>query len=149
MLVENSRIRINADGEERLVQELSIADRIVNPITGGYDEISDILQREISGTDPRRSRLEPVLIGKGQLFSGRPRQDPALSPEQVVLMTDLKRSKGRPPVLSCYPAKDISHNRPMPGRDITYFAIFFDVPRFIEVSGVHMRAYTLEDLCHV
>ena len=148
MLVQDSIVRITAEGDERPVQDLSIADRIFNPFTEGYDEITDILQRRIPLCDRRSRTLAPVLIGKGELFSGRPRHDLRLSPWQLVMMADPKRTANRPVGLSCYPAKDISNDR-MPAEDITYFAIFFDRPRFIEVSGVLVQTYTLEDICHV
>ena len=149
MLVENSWITLDGDGRECPVQDLAIADMVFDPLGGVYDEITDILTRRVPCTDPRHDRLAPVLIGKGQLFSGRPRRDLALSPEQVVLMTDLKGPPRMPPVLSCYPAKDLSHDRAPPGAAITYFAIFFDRPRFMEVGGVLVSAYTLKDLCYV
>lgn len=148
MLVQDSIIRITAEGDERPVQDLSIADRIFNPFTEGYDEITDILQRRVPMCDKRSRTLAPVLIGKGELFSGRPRHDLRLSPWQLVMMTDPRRAANGPTGLSCYPAKDISSDR-LPAEDIIYFAIFFDRPRFVEVSGVLVQTYTLEDICHV
>lgn len=149
MLVQDSRIRITAGGEERPVQDLSIADRIFDPFTEGEDEIADILQRRLPPCGQRGAALAPVRIGKGQLFSGRPRQDLRLSPWQLVMMAEPRRQARGPASLLCYPARDISSDRLPPGADITYFAIFFDRPRFIEVSGVLVRTYTLEDICHV
>lgn len=149
MLVEDSRIRINAEGEERPVQDLAIADRIFNPFTEGYDSIVDIHRRRVQLCDHRSHALTPVLIEKGQLFSGAPRHDLRLSPWQLVMMVDRKRVANGPFSLSCYPAKDISNDRIPATGDITYYAIFFDRHRFIEVSGVLLKSYTLEETRHV
>jgi len=149
MLVKDSIIRITAEGDERPVQDLSIADRIFNPFTEGYDEISDILQRHIPLCDPRSQLLAPVRIGKGELFSGRPRHDLRLSPWQMVMMADHTRPPGKPMGLSCYPARDISSDRLPPSEGFTYFAIFFDQPRFLEVNGILVKTYTLEHISHV
>lgn len=149
MLVEDSRIRINAEGDESPVQDLAIADRIFNPITGGYDEISDILQRRVPICDRRSGPLAPVRIEKGQLLSGKPRQDLLLSPWQLVLVAEERRAVAGPTKVLCYPAKDISSDRQPPNGDITYFAVFFDRHRFMDVGGVLVQAYTLEDICHV
>lgn len=149
MLMQDTRIRITAEGEERPVQELSIADRIFNPFTEGEDEITDILQRKLPLCSRRGPALAPVRIGKGQLFSGRPRQDLRLSPWQLVMVAETRRLARGPASLLCYPAKDISSERlPLTG-DITYFALFFDRPRFVEASGVLVQTYTLEDISHV
>lgn len=148
MLVEDSRIRINAEGEECPVQDLAVADRIFDPLTEGYDSIIDIHRRRVQLCDQRSRALTPVLIEKGQLFSGAPRHDLRLSPWQLVMMVERKRAANAPMSLSCYPAKDISNDRiPVTG-DITYYAIFFERHRFLDVSGVLLKSYTLEETRH-
>ena len=148
MLVDSSKVRIDAEGIESPVRELTIADRIFNPITGQYDEITDILQREIRISDPCRDPLAPVLIEKGQLLSGRPRHDLALSPLQQVLVADWKRSRPGPPRVSCYPAREVSSDRVAVSGAVTYFAIFVEHRRFLDVGGILVQAYTLEDISH-
>lgn len=143
MLCHDTMITISPRGQQKAVQDLSIADLIYNPITEGFDEISDILAREVPVS---AISLAPILIRRGDIFAGRPYRDVAVSPAQKVLVSKkCIETKGLTVVVESE-AKLLSSLSISPLSATKYFAIFFDCPRFIHAEGLLLRAYSLDDL---
>lgn len=143
MLCSETMIAISPRGHQKPVQDLSIADHVYNPITGAFDEVSDILVRTVPcGLE----LLMPILIKKGEIFPGKPYKDVVVSPRQVVLVHDKSTVVSRGLAVLEAEARTLSSNRFVPNARTKYFAIFFDRPRFLQADGLMFRAYSPADL---
>lgn len=147
MIVEDTLITVNAGGSERRIQDLCIADRVFDPMSGRTDEVIDILVRRLCMQTS--TTMRPMTLAVDALAPGRPRNTVAMSPLQVVMLPMQSAEGGwRKYVVenfvSSIPQAVCGNNR-----DVLYFAVFFERPRYLDVSGIITRAYTLEDTVNV
>lgn len=151
MITYGTKLTVTEDGIEKAVQDLCIGERIFNPITCTYDEISDILQRQVDISEPNSPghNLCPVVIPQGSLHSSCPKRSLYLSPRQIILVAERRPAGNYPVTTSTYACSEVSSERvKTPGR-ISYLAIFFEQRRFIDAGGVLLQAYTIDDISAV
>lgn len=146
MIVAGTQVTVSADGHERPVQDLCIADRVFDPMSGTCDEIVDILARRVCLRSARLHR--PLALLPDALAPGRPRHRVELSPAQVVMLPVGSQDGGWRKHIAESLASGMAEATPGLAGEVSYFAIFFDRPRYLDVSGIMMRAYTLEDIAH-
>lgn len=150
MLFPCSQIKVTAEGVTRPVTDLRIADRVFDPMTGTDTEISDILSRRFDATRAHQLGITPICVPPGTITSTCPQEPTVLSPNQLVLTPAPIRSDLRYPQLALCRAWQIFGAFTLNDLDVVdYFCVFFDRSRFIDVNGMLVAAYTIEDLMHV
>ena len=149
MLVRNTQVRIAQNGKTVPVESLSIADKVYDAATGTYDEIVDILARTLDYHRAARIGLHPIRLAKDALRAGYPTDETHVSPNQGVLLV------AHGPCNSVYKhlverrASDLTAAQPVAAWDkLTYFCVFFARKRYLQVNGLRLSAYTLEDIIH-
>jgi hypothetical protein len=147
MIIEDTLITVNSDGAERRIQDLCIADRVFDPISGRTDEVIDILARRI--WMQTSSTMRPMTLAVDALAPGRPRNTVAMSPSQVVMVPMASAEGG----WRKHVVENLVSSMPQAvcgtSGCFLYFAVFFERPRYLDVSGIITRAYTLEDTVNV
>lgn len=138
---------VAADGTTRPIQDLRIADRVFDPVSGADDEIVDILARRISVSSSER--LRPLTLSPDAVGPGCPIRSVILSPAQIVMLPVVSAGSDCRRHLVESLASNVPRAVPASLKEAFYFAVFFERPRFIDVSGICARAYTLEDISHV
>lgn len=147
MLVNNTLLRMTRRGACIPVENLSIADYVYDPIADTYDEVVDILSRRITYRKATSIGLCPVVIGADALLKGVPNAPTCVSPSQEIVVLRDPSGQGRRVEVVMQPASSIENAMPYEtNEDLTYYCIFFGRKRFLEVNGLNVRAYTLEDI---
>lgn len=134
MLTLGTEIQVGQDSSLQRVDDLMIGQMVYNHFTRSYDEIIDILIREVKisgGSHP----WTPIEIPTNRLGENRPYKNLLVSPQQEILTT-LNASKGNFREIGNVGASELGFKTKEILREITYCALFFERPRAVVAHGV-------------
>lgn len=152
MLTQGSMVLIREDGTRKPVEQLQISDLVFDPWADEYVEIVDILSRKVEfdgEMQPWSNPLYPVTLKSGCIAKSRPTTDLLVSPSQPVRHVEklaqpgslpiLKKSRAQ--VLACDPQRQAN---PRIVQDVTYYAVFTQQQRTLDVSGVLLSTFSAD-----
>lgn len=147
MICADTKVRIRRDGSTLSVNRVQISDLIYDPIGDRYDEVVDVLDRKIDIRSAANLNLTPFIIQSDCDVTMDSASNLIVSPDQKFLsLAENQKSSGLP-ILNFRSAKHMPGARMFLGCDVVhYYCIFFERPRTVEVGGLLLRTYTLEDL---
>lgn len=129
------------------MRDLQIADRIYDPWADTEDEIIDILTREVSMSRLVKSTLRPVCLQTGAIGDRSPCESTLVSPKQMVARLRPMKTNPRYKCFVLEAADMIDGATVIESLEsVTYHCIFFERKRYLQVNGLHLLAYTTEDL---
>lgn len=136
MLVSGSRVQIREDGTTKPVEALQIGELVFDPLSGGYNEIIDILIRtvEFGPQDCVVSHsLYPVRVNAKYALLAEQEDEFLCSQGQEILV---KKDDLMPTALTPAFASDIQRPQSAsPVASVTYHAIFLATSRPLFVNG--------------
>ena len=152
MLTEGSMVLIREDGTRKPVEQLQISDLVFDPWADEYVEIVDILSRKVEfdgQAQPWRNPLYPVTLKSGCVAKSRPSTDLLVSPSQPVRHVERLAQPGSLPILKKSQAKVLALNplsdaHPSKIRDVTYYALFTQQARTLDVSGILLSTFCVD-----
>lgn len=147
MINKGSLVRVHKDGERRRVEDISISDFVFDPFTDEYCEIVDILSREVTYPTGRDHPLYPVEVHAGAVGPGRPDRTVWVSPSQPLYYVQKGAGRRQIPELQRNLARavvPIYQNWAQKNQftSITYFALFTENRRTLDVSGLWLSSYS-------
>lgn len=145
MLVQNTKICTTRDGRQRAVSELSVGDAIYNAFSDDYDVIADIQLFTVDLDSPAGLAAAPVILLTGSMHGDRPRQDVVVSPEQTVMFLERRSENSGPARIRTGNARNHASRLYQTSGTVTYVALVFESPRFLDVGGIFIEAYSVRD----